>query len=163
MAVVLFKWFMTSLVAFFHPFYVGVTEVQHNEKEKTLEISVKLFIDDFEAALNKQYRTTIDLSQPKDAVKMNEQVAGYLQQHLQLKINGQAVKTEFLGYEKEREAAWCYIQVNNISSVKKLEITNSLLYDVFDKQINLIHVTVKGQRKSNKLTYPDDTTVFDFN
>ncbi|MBC6492367.1 DUF6702 family protein [Flavihumibacter stibioxidans] len=162
MAVVLFKWLMTSLVAIFHPFYVGVTEVQHNEKEKTLEISVKLFIDDFESALNKQYKTTVDLANPKDSDKINEQVAAYLQHHLQLKVNGQMVKAEFLGYEKEREAAWCYIQVNNISTVKHLEVNNDLLYDVFDKQIHLIHVTVKGQRKSNKVSFPDTKAVFEF-
>ena len=162
MAVVLFKWLMTSLVALVHPFYVGVTEIQHNEKEKTLEVSVKLFVDDFESALNKQYGATVDLTNPKDAAKTNGQVAAYLQQHLQVKVNGQAVKPEFIGYEKEREAAWCYIQVSNISAVKKLEVDNSLLYEVFDKQIHLIHVTVKDQRKSNKVSFPDSKTSFEF-
>lgn len=162
MAVVLFKWLMTSLVAFMHPFYVGVTEIQHNEKEKALEISVKLFVDDFESALNKQHGTTVDLTHPKDPAKTNEQVSAYLQQHLHVKVNGQAVKIEFLGYEKEREAAWCYIQVSNIASVKKLEVENSLLYEVFDKQIHLIHVTVKDHRKSNKVSFPDSKTSFEF-
>ncbi len=36
-----------------HPFYVSVTEISHNAKDKTLEISCKLFSSDFETVLEK--------------------------------------------------------------------------------------------------------------
>ncbi len=162
MAVVLFKWLMTSFITVLHPFYVGVTEIQHNPAEKSMEISVKLFIDDFESALGKSYNTSIDLTHPKDATRTNQQVADYLSENLRLKINGKPVRLEFVGYEREREAAWCYVQVSNVISVKKIEIENTLLYNSFDKQINLMHCTVGGQRKSSKLVHPDHTAEFDF-
>lgn len=162
MAVLGYKWLMVSLLGFFHPFFVGVTEIQQNAKEKTLEISIKLFIDDFETALAKGSPTAVDLSTPKDAAKANQLVLIYLQQHFKLKLNGQPVTFQFIGYEKEREAAWCYAQVNNVESVSKLEIDNSLLYDSFDKQINLMHVTVNGSRQSTKIAYPEQKAVFNF-
>ncbi|ULQ57283.1 hypothetical protein KJS94_03595 [Flavihumibacter rivuli] len=153
---------MAGLVSLFHPFYVGVTEINHNAGEKTLEISVKLFVDDFESALKKSNNAIVDLAQPKDKAATDQMITRYLQQHIQLKVNGKPVSLEYIGYEKEREAAWCYVQVGNIPSVSKLEINNSLLYDSYDKQINIMHVTVNGQRKSNKLVYPDTKTIFEF-
>jgi hypothetical protein len=162
MAVVYYKWLMTGILALLHPFFVGVTEIQHNAKDRTLEISVKLFSDDFEKALAKVNNSAVDLNNPKDSVKTNKMVAAYLQQHLILNVDGKSVQMEFIGYEKEREATWCFMQVDNIPSVNKLAIINSLLYDAFEQQINLMHVTVNGERKSTKLAYPDQKAEFVF-
>ncbi|GAO43559.1 hypothetical protein FPE01S_02_06640 [Flavihumibacter petaseus NBRC 106054] len=148
------------MVSVVHPFFVSVSEVQHNAKDKTLEVSIKLFIDDFEKALSAGRETAVDLSAPKDQAKANELVFHYLQQHFKIKVNGQPVTLEFVGYEKEKEAAWCYVQVTNVPNVQKLEIANSLLYDAFDKQINIMHVTVNGERKSTKVGYPEQNAAF---
>lgn len=162
MVLLYYKWLVTGLLALVHPFFVGVTEIQHNAKDQTLEISVKLFADDFEKALSKSNQVTVDLVNAKDPVKANKMVATYLQQHLLLKVNGKPVQFDFVGYEKEREAVWSFVQVNNIATVSKLEITNSLLYDAYEQQINIMHVTVNGERKSTKLSYPDQQASFSF-
>lgn len=162
MVLLYYKWLMTGLLALVHPFFVGVTEIQHNSKDQTLEISVKLFADDFEKALSKSNQVTVDLVNAKDPAKANKMVAAYLQQHLVLKVNGKPVQFDFVGYEKEREAVWSFVQVNNIATVSKLEINNSLLYDAYEQQINIMHVTVNGERKSTKLSYPDQQASFSF-
>lgn len=162
MVLVYYKWLMTGILALLHPFFVGVTEIQHNAKDKTLEISVKVFAEDFEKTLTQVNKIPVDLVNPKDQVKANKLVATYLQQHLVMKVNGKPVQLEFVGYEKEREAVWCFVQVINIPVVSKIDITNSLLYDAFEQQINLIHVTVNGERKSTKLSFPDQEASFAF-
>jgi len=145
-----------------HPLYVTVTEINHNAKDKTLEISCKIFTNDFEAALEKSVHVKTDLSQPKDRKTADQLVSDYIKQHLQLKVDGKLVTIEFVGSEKEIDATWSYFQVNNIASVKKLEIMNSLLYETFDGEINLMHVTVAGSRKSMKLNGPETNAVFEF-
>ncbi len=155
MAAILFKWALISWLSWLHPFYVGVTEIQHNPAEKTLEISVKLFIDDFERALTDQYKTAVDLSNPKNPKQTEALVFQYIQNNFQLKVNGKPVQMEFVGYEKEREAAWCYIQVTGIAAVQQMELSNTLLYNVLNQQIHLIHMNVGNQRKSGKIMFPD--------
>jgi hypothetical protein len=162
MAAIVYKWFLTSLVSFFHPFFVSVTEMNHNAKDKTLEISCKLFADDFEKGLEQVYKTPVDITNPKDKKQTEQYISDYLKKHLQLKIDGKAVSIEYLGFEKEGEAAWCYLQVSNVSSVKKIEITDKILHETFNTQINIIHVTVNGERKSNRLNYPDATVEVSF-
>ncbi len=173
MAASLFKWLSLSAFLFLnnkkeitneklHPLYVTVTEINHNAKDKTLEISCKIFTNDFEAAIEKTFHTKTDLSQPKDKKAADKLVSDYIQKHLQIKADGKQAALEFVGSEKETDATWSYFQVSNIASVKKLEITNSLLYETFDGEINLMHVTVSGNRKSMKLNSPETSAVLDF-
>jgi hypothetical protein len=147
---------------FRHPFYMSTTEINHNSAEKTLEISCKLFIEDFEKALAAVYKMPVDLSNPKDKKQVDQWVFNYLQKHIQLKVDGKPVVLQFVGYEKEKEAAWCYVQVNNVPTVKKIEIVDTLLYEQFESQINVLHVTVGGNRKSTRLNNPDALAVFTF-
>jgi len=146
----------------FHPFYVSVTEFNHNQKENTLEISCKLYADDFENTLKTQYKTVVDISNPKDTRQVEKLVYDYLHKRLILKINGRPATTQFVGFEKENEAVWCYLQVNNVAQLKKLEITNSLLYEMYDTQIGIIHAMAGGARKSIRLIHPHTNAVFEW-
>ena len=145
-----------------HPFYMSVTEINHNAKDQTLEISCKIFTNDFETSLSKLAKSKIDLSDTRSKTKSDQLITAYVQSHLQIKVDGRPVNLQFVGSEKETDATWIYFQVNNIPSVKKMEITNSLLYESFEAEINIVHVTVNGVRKSSKLTNPDTKLEFEF-
>ncbi len=145
-----------------HPFHVSVVEIEHNAADKTLEISCKIFTDDFETTLAKNYKTKVDLINPPNKAAMDTLVKKYILSHLSIKVNGKPVILDYIGFENENEAAYGYIQVENVSSVSKLEITNSILYDKFDDQTGIMHVKVNGNRKSTKLNYPDKEAVFSF-
>ena len=68
----------------------------------------------------------------------------------------------YIGFEKEKESAYCYFQAQNISSLKKIDIRNSILQDFTTDQINILHVTVNGKRQSTKLDYPNTSVSFSF-
>jgi hypothetical protein len=167
MASILFKWLLIGGLTFsspatYHPIFVSVTEIEHNTKEKTLEISCKIFTDDFEKALRATYKTSVDLLQPKDKNAMNKLVADYVQKHLLIKVDGKAATLQFLGYEQDEEGIESYYQVNNITSVKKLDITDNILFEYKKEQISIIHTTINGNKKSTKLTNPEEKTSFEF-
>lgn len=143
-----------------HPYYVSVVEINHNIADKTLEITCKIFTDDFQKALGKKYNTSVDLINPKDKAAVNNLVSDYVKSHLAIKTDGKAINFSFLGYEISEEAAFSYYEVANIPSVKIIEITNSILHDYIDKQINIMHVIVNGERKSTRLDYPKTTASF---
>lgn len=139
-----------------HPLYITVTEVNYNAEDKNLEISCKIFTDDFENALTLHNQGKIDLTNPKDKAVTDKQVYDYIKTNLQIKLDGKPISLEFVGYEKEQDAVWSYLQVANTTKAPKtIEIYNTLLYDIYDKQINLMHVSVSGSRKSTRLNYPD--------
>src|SRR5580704_1920289 len=71
-----------------HPFYVSVIEINHNAKDKTLEISCKTFTNDFESALEKSFNTKVDLNNPKDKNAADKLISNYIIKHLQITIDG---------------------------------------------------------------------------
>jgi hypothetical protein len=145
-----------------HPLHVSVVEVNHNAADKTLEISCKLFTDDFETALATVYKTKTDLINPKDVKAMDKLVSDYINTHLSIKADGKALVLSYLGFERENDVVYGYLEAEKISSVKKIEITNKLMYDMFTDQINMMHVIVGGNRKSYKLDYPKSQAEFVF-
>jgi hypothetical protein len=162
MAASVYKWLAVSIIGLFHPFYVSVTEINHNAKEKILEISCKLFLDDVEKALKKQLNAPIELTNPKDPKKAQALVSEFVKKHLTIKLEGKPQIFEFIGYEVEGASLWTYFQVNNINSVRKIEVGNNLLYDMYPSQISIVHVQVGGDKKSTRVTNPDSNMSFEF-
>ena len=145
-----------------HPFHVSVVEINHNSAEKTLEISCKIFTDDFEKVLAQNYKTKVDLTSPPDKKAMDSIVKKYIFSHLSISVDGKRAALSYLGFEKDNEAVYSYVQVENVVSLKKVELTNNLMYDMFTDQVNIIHVIVNGNRKSTKLDYPDTAAKIEF-
>lgn len=164
----LYKWFSIGLVCLFcgfrpaHPLYISVTEINHNAKDKILEVSVKVFTNDFEAVLEKMSGARVDLSQASTKAMSDKLIDAYVEKHLRLKVDGRPVALHFVGSEKENDGTWSYFQVNDVASVKKIEVVDELLYDSFNQQINIMHVTVGGQRKSTRLDYPEANATFEY-
>lgn len=149
-------------LSFFHPFYVSVTEINHNAKNKTLEVSVKIFFDDLEAHIQKENSLSFDIIQPTDKAKTNQLIAAYLQKHLRLSINNKSVSLKYLGYEIQEDAAWCYLEIANINKISTLSINNNILYDLHKEQVNMLNVTVNQKRQSYKLDAPKSSISFKF-
>jgi hypothetical protein len=145
-----------------HPLYISVTEINHNPKDKILEVSCKMFTNDLEAVLEKTSGTHVDLSAARDKAAADRLIEGYVEKRLRLRVDGKAVALHFVGSEKENDGTWSYFQVNDIPSVKRIDAVDELLYDGFNQQINILHVTVGGQRKSTRLDYPAASASFEF-
>jgi hypothetical protein len=153
---------LTFLLALLHPYYVSVTEIKHDAKSQSLEVSCRLFSDDLETALNKMGQGKVDILNPKNSNQINDLIARYVPQHLKITVNGKPLMLKFIGYEQESEATWCYFEVVGVRSAKNIGISNDLLYAEHEEQINMLHVTVGGVRKSTKLDNPERKAVFQF-
>ena len=149
-----FSYFVSSFA--FHPIYVSVTEIEHNAKENILQVSCKIFSDDFEKTLSKTYNIHVDLSQTKYKPAMDKIIDDYIQKHLKIAFNSRLVSLKYFGYEQIEEAVFCYFQVDNVNNVKTISVTDNILYEYKDNQISLLHITINGNRKSIELNNPQD-------
>lgn len=143
------------LVSFRHPYHVGSVEINYKSKSKTYEITARFFMDDLENALNKKYGTTLHFGDEKSKVQLNNYLAKYSAEYFRLKSDNQFIKINYLGYEEDREAVDIFLESEKVKPPKKVEAAVSFLYNLFDDQLNIIHIIVNGQRKSQKLSYPD--------
>lgn len=153
---------LICLLNFLHPYYVSVTELKHNPKAQLLEISSRINAEDLENALRKLKSEKLDILNPKSKDEVNVLIAQYIPQHLKIRVNNKAVRLVYLGYEIESEALWCYFEVKQIKTVKNISIQNDILFAEHPEQINMLHVTVQGERKSTKLDNPLSKADFSF-
>lgn len=139
----------------FHPIHVSTTNISYNKQDSKLEIICTIFTDDFEAALVKQFHTKTDLTKAEMHAAMDALVKKYVASNLQVKTGAAPLNLNYLGFEINKEATDVYIETEKIPAVKKIDVNVSLLHNQFDDQINIVHITVNGVRKSEKLDYPD--------
>lgn len=137
-----------------HPLHVSTTEVNFNQKEKSLEISCRIFTDDFEEVLTKQYKAKVDLNKPAMQKAMDGLIKNYLNTHLQYTVNGKNANAAYVGFEIDHEATNVYLEITNVATLQSLALNNSLMYDLFDDQMNILHVEKTGTRKSVRINYP---------
>jgi hypothetical protein len=148
--------------SFAHPFYLSVTDLKYNTKEKAIQASVKVFVNDLEAALKKISKKPVDLINPKDTAQTNKLLAAYLATHFNLKLNGEPKTFDFIGFELEQEAIWLFVEFKKCNLPKKVEIENAVLYDFIKDQTNIVNMEVNGKLKNTKVSYPEKKLLFEF-
>lgn len=152
--------FLTGAVT--HPVYVSVTEIEHNPKTASLEIVCRIFTGDLETRLRAETGAKVDLLAPKDKKQMEALVSGYLHRHLSFKAEGKSVQATFLGYQQKEDAIESFLEIENIPLLHKLEVKDNILFEYQQQQMNIIHVTVNGVRKSTRLNNPDEDFTAEF-
>lgn len=143
-----------------HPYYLSVTELKHNATEKTMAVSCKMFTNDLEDAIKRSCGKAVDLLNPKDKKEVDKALAEYIRKRLSITIEGKICSLNYLGYEKEEDCIWTYLEINKIEKPKNLKIQNTLLYDYLKEQINIVHVEVGSFKESSKVSNPDSQMEF---
>jgi hypothetical protein len=152
-----------SFILFLHPVHASVTEINYSEKDKALQITSRIFIDDLELAIRARRKDpSLDITQPKNGITTKELVKEYLTDHFKIKIDGKPVKINFLAVDEEDAAFLCYLEIENVKKIKTLEVFNDVITETHDDQSNLVHVTYKSPIKSARLLRDHPIEVFKF-
>lgn len=138
-----------------HPLHISTTDVTYNAQDNKLEVICTIFVDDFESALAKEYHAQPDLLKPAARAAAEELIKKYIATHVLLKPNQTAVSLNYLGYEIKDAAVNIYLESAKTPAFKKIDVDISLLHNLYQDQINIVHITVNGVRKSDKLDYPN--------
>lgn len=166
MAALVFKWLFIPFIPLaglagtgspapaLHPFHVSVVEINHNADDKTFEISCKIFTDDLEKVLTRNHKRPIDLINPGDRKATDKLVGDYIMKHLTVGADGKGLALNYLGYEREDDVIYTYLEVSGVAAPRKVRVQNQILYDLYTDQTNIVHVIVGESRKSSKLEYP---------
>lgn len=143
-----FLFFYLSLL---HPLHLSVCDVYHNQEKNALEISQRLFVDDLEDAIRKGSGGKADILQPKDPEQLSQLIGKYILQHFSVYLNQEEAQLQYLGYEVEEDVVWVYLEVLNVSDFESIGIRNTVFFELFDDQLNLINVKKNGRIRSLKL------------
>lgn len=137
---------LLPLTALKHDFYVSITTAKWNTQSKTWQVSIKLFRDDVELALEKQSGVRVKFEIPN--AQVDSLLADWVLQGFSITQGQAPVSFTFLGKEAEPELLWVYLESKPGQSPQKIEVTNTLLMRQFEDQTNLVHLEA-GKRKAS--------------
>jgi hypothetical protein len=142
----------------FHPIHLSITEIEHNEKSKALQVTMRIFIDDLELSIRKRVNEEeLDILEPGKGRTTDELVKAYLADMVKVKVDKKAMKGNYLGHEIEGPAMICYVEIENVKKFTTIEVTNKVILETHDDQSNLVNVNYHDKVKSMRLTNDEPT------
>ena len=151
---VIASYIVASLLIFsVHPLHVTVTEIEMDEKDKQLKITMRMFVDDLEQTLrNKLKQPNLDILNLKNGLTIDQVMEGYFKDHFKISLDDKAHETKYLGHEVEDDAFIFYLEVTRIKKWKTIRIVNTSLTETYEDQSNLVNVNAQETVRSLRLT-----------
>lgn len=143
--------FLYVYFGLFHPLHLSVCEITHNSVANSLEITQRIFADDLEDALRNRFGRKVDVYKPDDPETLSEMIGDYVQQNFRISLDGRPIQLNYLGYETEEDAIWVYLEVPKVKNFKKISVRNTVFFEMFDDQLNLMNINKEGSIRSLKL------------
>lgn len=150
---IVFFLIVASSFILFHPIHIAISEVNYSEKDKTLQVTHKIFVDDLEKQIqqlekNNGREVELRLNTPKEIADVDVYLSKYVRDHFVMKVDGKAVSGNFLGKEYETDAVWIYVEIPKVKRPKQIDLSDSFLMDMHADQQNFVHFKVADQKKS---------------
>ncbi|MDX5419139.1 MAG: hypothetical protein LPK09_07970 [Hymenobacteraceae bacterium] len=137
-----------SQFAFAHDYHASITDARYNPRTQSLEVAVKVFMDDLENALSRRNKTKVTYSQ---SAQVQQFVQEYIGSNLSFELEkGKPLRHTFVGAEQEADVVWVYLEVPlKTEALTHLYVRNVVLQELFNDQMNIVNLDYKGKVSSN--------------
>lgn len=146
-----------SLLKPAHDFHVSIAQAQWSEG--AIEVSLRVFSDDIEERLQKEFGEGITL----EKLPNNNLLGEFLLAQFSISQNEKQLTGRFIGMEVEYDLCYFYLEFECPSQPQSLNISNKILLDSFDDQSNIVNVEVGDILRSAFLSTQKDTQKLQFN
>jgi hypothetical protein len=127
-----------------HPLHTSLAELSFNEQNAIVDVSIRVFADDFVAAANEWSRRAGDRSTGSPLV-------GYALANFSLvDRSGRRIAMTSCGGKRVGDLMWLCFRGRMSSTPSGSSVSNNILFDKYRDQINIVQATYQG-RKTNLL------------
>ena len=126
-----------------HKFYASFVTMNYNQQEQLVEITMRIFPDDLEAALSKQYHKPVHLDKSKAVSAM---IMAYLRKTFELKRNGRIQQLRWVGIDLGTDSAFLYMEIKLPGGLSGTEVRDQFLFEMFDDQTNVVSIKYNGRQ-----------------
>ncbi len=135
-----------------HEFYVGLTDMVYNPESRSYEITLKLFTDDLELALeghSRQSAHKVALERKEDAVLHDGWIQAYAAAKFAVKAkDGTPLQLNWVGRETELDVTWIYLESPAMEPLKEVLVSNTMLMELYKDQSHVVHLKQGGRTRS---------------
>ena len=143
-----------------HAFHISKSDMVFNAKDKTVQITMHIFIDDLEVALDKLGQKSLFIGTDKEKKEANTHICQYLFDHFSIKVNNKDVLYEVLGKEptSDRQALYIYMEIKNVKELRNIFVENKVLTEVFSDQKNIVQINIPSKKQGYLLLDKNKTS-----
>ena len=123
----------------FHEFYVSLCQIDHNPETNALEITMRIFTDDLEYGITGS-QDFYGLGTSKEPPGADSLIFSYILKNFEVNLDGNCMKLNYIGKEVEVDVTWIYVEIENVHELGNIEITNRMLTELFEDQVNIVNV-----------------------
>ena len=131
-----------------HPYYVSTLEIDYRPNRAALQITLRVFTDDWQLMLNTHYDKNLRLDPDTDKEQVVIHSTDYLQQYLELNLNNINVTPIVLGKEYQNDQLVLYLEVTGVAELQTLTVSNRILFAELEGQQNIVRIKTPTKRKS---------------
>ena len=139
-----------------HKHYISLTQIEYNENEKSLQITMRFFIDDLEKAVGGRFDKNLALATPEELKNSDAFIQRYLDSKFKLWLNKTEITPNYLGKQYEDDQVFFFLEVNDVEKIEVIGVQNSMLMEVFEEQQNYVKMTIGEIRKTFILIKAND-------
>jgi len=123
-----------------HDFHVSKCLVEYRPQYSSIQITIHLFVDDLELALEQQGKTDLFIASERETADAESAVEAYIREHFSISVNSQQRQYEWIGKEPADDlmGIWCYMEISEVEKPTSLSVTNDLLMEVYSDQKNIV-------------------------
>jgi len=155
--------FIIPLLSFSaHKYYLSLTQIEYRSELKSVQITINVFMDDIEEALNKDNNIDLQLTTEKELKNNDVYFKEYLEKKLHFKVNDAFKNFTYIGKEYDADLVYFYLEIEGVENLKTIEVENKILTHHFPNQQNLIKSKVGKKHKSILLTAKNDKGLLKF-
>lgn len=154
--------FIPLLAFTLHKYYVSLCEIEYVEEQKSIQITLGMFIDDFEVTLNKTNDTILNLATKDEVKNIDKYYKSYLNKHFKIIVNNKLQAYNYIGKEYDGDLVRFYLEIMNIEHINSIEVINNCLFEEFEDQENIIKIRANSTNKTFYLNRKNDKGLLKF-
>lgn len=139
-----------------HKHYISLTQIEYKESEKTLQITMRFFIDDLEKVVGSRFDKNLALATEEELKNADVYIERYLENKFKLWVNGSDLTPKFLGKQYEDDQVFIFLEVDRVENIESIEVQNSMLMEVFEEQQNYVKLRIGKVDKTFILVKAND-------
>lgn len=136
-----------------HEFHLSRTTINYNSAEQSLQLTMNVFLDDLELALQRYGADSLYLCNERERADGEDYIYAYLTDHLTLTVDNKLILPRWVGKEQTEDLAgvWCYLEVPNLPSFRTIDVENTIMIELYDDQKNMTNLQLDKKRVTDVL------------
>ncbi len=132
-----------------HPFHVTTAEVELNRETASLEVALRVGLEDLERALSLARGRKVHLETEPD---VQDQIEAYVRTHFTVTQQDRQAPFKWVGFEFLPQTAWLYFELSIDWRVDTAILENRLFFSFLPDQIHTVTFKTDGTSTSWRLT-----------